>query len=98
MTCEILRKRHDLRALVQQVLVLSLIVISGAVAASAQKDRAFFSPGNLVVSRSVYGNNPNNVQVGELLPPNCQATQAGSSLSPETLAIFLHPFAIGDAL
>ena len=67
MTCEILRKRHDLRAPVQQVLVLSLIVISGAVAASAQKDKAFFSPGNLVVSRSVYGNNPNNVQVGELL-------------------------------
>lgn len=77
MTCEILRKRDCLRALAQQLVVLSLIVISGAVAASAQKDSAFFSPGNLVVSRSVYDNNPNNVQVGELLPPNCQATQAG---------------------
>jgi hypothetical protein len=37
----------------------------------------FFAPDNLVVSRSVYDNNPNNVQVGQLLPPNCQATQAG---------------------
>jgi hypothetical protein len=31
----------------------------------------FFIPGNLVVSRSVYDNNANNVQVGETLPPNC---------------------------
>ena len=34
-------------------------------------------PGNLVISRSVYDNSPNNVQVGQLLPPNCQQTQAG---------------------
>src|SRR5208283_5447978 len=31
----------------------------------------FFIPGNLVVSRSVYDNNPNNVTVGQTLPPNC---------------------------
>src|SRR5580658_3969958 len=31
----------------------------------------FFIPGNLVVSRSVYDNNPNNVTVGETLPPGC---------------------------
>lgn len=77
MRSEIFRKRSRVRVLAQQLVVLSLVVISGAVAASAQRDRAFFSPGNLVVSRSVYDNNPNNVQVGELLPPNCQATQAG---------------------
>jgi len=33
--------------------------------------RLQFYPGNLVVSRSVYDNNPNNVTVGEELPPNC---------------------------
>jgi hypothetical protein len=33
----------------------------------------FFS-GNLVVSRSVYDNNANNVKVGALLPPNCANT------------------------
>ena len=30
-----------------------------------------FRAGNLVVSRSVYDNNPANVQVGETLPPGC---------------------------
>jgi hypothetical protein len=36
-----------------------------------------FFPGNLVVSRSVYDNNPNNVTVGEILPPGCTNTTAG---------------------
>ena len=30
-----------------------------------------FQPGNLVVSRVIYDNNPNNVMVGMTLPPNC---------------------------
>jgi hypothetical protein len=42
-----------------------------------------FSPGKLLVSRSVYDNNPANVQVGMTLPPGCtsgcvQATADGS--------------------
>jgi hypothetical protein len=41
------------------------------VTAAAQNGSAYFNPGNLVVSRSVYDNNPNNVQVGMTLPPNC---------------------------
>ncbi len=36
-----------------------------------------FWPGNLVVSRSVYDNNANNVTVGEALPPNCPAASGG---------------------
>src|SRR5215472_185250 len=48
--------------------VLALIPIGAAV---AQNGSAYFLPGNLVVSRSVYDNNPNNVQVGMTLPPNC---------------------------
>jgi hypothetical protein len=32
---------------------------------------AFFAPGNLLVSRSVYDNNPANVTVGQALPPGC---------------------------
>src|SRR5580704_10394498 len=54
-----------------------------AIPASAQKadsDRdRFFYPGNLVVSRSVYDNNPNNVAVGAILPPNCASTTGGCS-------------------
>ena len=49
-----------------------LLGLSGAAAA-----QTFFAPGNIVVSRSVYDNNPNNVTVGQLLPPNCQSTTAG---------------------
>jgi hypothetical protein len=36
-----------------------------------------FLPGNLVLSRTVYDNNPNNVTVGTILPPNCAATTGG---------------------
>jgi hypothetical protein len=43
-----------------------------------QHDRFFF-PDNLVVTRSVYDNNPKNVVVGTVLPPNCGATTGGCS-------------------
>lgn len=36
-------------------------------------------PGNLLVSRTVYDNNAANVQVGEVLPPDCAATTGGCS-------------------
>jgi len=60
-------------------------VVTGASAADrASSDRddhfrqhQFFFPGNLVVSRSVYDNNANNVVVGTVLPPNCAATTGG---------------------
>jgi hypothetical protein len=38
---------------------------------STQDSSAYLRPGNLVVSRSVYDNNPDNVQVGMTLPPKC---------------------------
>jgi hypothetical protein len=52
-----------------------LLVLLGLCAAGAAQ--TFFAPGNIVVSRSVYDNNPANVAVGQLLPPNCQSTTAG---------------------
>jgi hypothetical protein len=65
---------------------ISLSAIATAIPAVAQNQNHknepdFFLPGNLVVSRSVYDNNPNNVQVGAILPPNCQNTQGGCSPS-----------------
>jgi hypothetical protein len=36
-------------------------------------------PGNLLVSRSVYNNNPATVKVGEILPPDCASTTGGCS-------------------
>jgi hypothetical protein len=63
------------------IIVFSLL--AAAIPALAQESKSpnrddfFFFPGNLVVSRSVYDNNPNNVTVGEILPPNCASTQGG---------------------
>jgi hypothetical protein len=42
-------------------------------------NQRFFFPDNLVVTRSVYDNNPKNVVVGTVLPPNCAATTGGCS-------------------
>jgi hypothetical protein len=57
--------------------VASLTLFAASIPAMAQDhDGALvhFFPGNLVVSRSVYDNNANNVKVGTMLPPNCAAT------------------------
>jgi hypothetical protein len=53
------------------VLVLALFAASLAGGPLAYAGSDYFSPGNLLVSRTVYDNNPNNVTVGEPLPPNC---------------------------
>jgi hypothetical protein len=74
------RFRDPRRAVARRLTAVSLTTILSAVAASGQTaTTAHFQPGNLVVTRSVYDNNPNNVQVGEILPPNCANTQGGCS-------------------
>src|SRR5450756_1207282 len=45
------------------------------------RDDVYFRPGNLVLSRSVYDNNPANVTVGTILPPFCASTTGGCSAS-----------------
>jgi hypothetical protein len=55
-------------------LFLSGVVVVGATGAFADDDDINFRPGNLLISRSVYDNNPANVVAGTtLLPPNCAA-------------------------
>jgi hypothetical protein len=73
-------KNHALRlASAKGIALLSLAALATSNPAIAQDhDDAhthirFFS-GNLVVSRSVYDNNANNVKVGALLPTNCANT------------------------
>jgi hypothetical protein len=41
---------------------------------AALADNNYFQPGNLLLSRALYDNNANNVQVGTPLPPNCVGT------------------------
>jgi hypothetical protein len=51
---------------------LSLAGLTHTPSALADDDEANFRPGNLLVSRVIYDNNPNNVAAGvTLLPPNC---------------------------
>jgi hypothetical protein len=53
---------------------VALVTLVGCLAAIAEdhdNDDKHFQPGNLVVSRSVYDNNKDNVKVGAILPPGC---------------------------
>ncbi|WP_206952093.1 hypothetical protein [Trinickia acidisoli] len=63
----------------------ALTLIAASLCAHAQqfdsRSGYRFYPDLLVVSRSVYDNRSSNVQVGEILPPNCAATQGGCSAS-----------------
>ena len=78
MTVGILKRRGRLGAVAQRLtLVLLTAAVVGGSATYAQGGSTYFTPGNLVVSRSVYDNNANNVQVGETLPPNCASTTGG---------------------
>jgi hypothetical protein len=79
-------KRETLGSSLKKAIVaVSLSALAATVPAAAQNSQAdrgrFFWPGNLVVSRSVYDNNPTNVKVGEILPPNCASTLGGCSAS-----------------
>jgi hypothetical protein len=61
------------RLITGRALALSaLVVMAVGLTASAQT----FTPGNLVVSRSVYTGTPGSVTVGETLPPGCVPSKA----------------------
>lgn len=67
--CILIRQTAFKAGLVSAIFLSTLV--SGTVA-YADDDDAYFKPGNLLVSRSVYDNNPNNVLAGVTqLPPNC---------------------------
>ena len=63
------------------VAALTVVAASSGVVGLAQdvSQHKVLSPGNLVVSRSVYDNQASNVQVGMVLPPNCTSTTGGCS-------------------
>ena len=66
-----LRNRGLARGSALPFAVVSFLVLESAITATAQTNTMYFNPGNLVVSRSLYANNPATVQVGMTLPPNC---------------------------
>ncbi len=78
----------------------SLALLMGALSASAEPvsyDFDAFWPGNLILSRTVYANNPNTVQVGETLPPGCTNTQPGCSASSDARFDGTFPFVWNNA-
>ncbi|HEV3113756.1 MAG TPA: hypothetical protein VGY99_24985 [Candidatus Binataceae bacterium] len=78
-------------------LTLATALVAGF-AAYAQGGSAYFYPGNLVVSRSVYDNNPGNVQVNEMLPPRCDTTMAAAGSCVSATNNGSYPFVWNNAL
>src|SRR5260370_4371932 len=80
MTIDIPKGRNSLHTNKRKFILLSLTIalITGSVA-YAQKDSDYFLPANLVVSRTVYDNNPSTIQPCATLPPNCASTLGGGS-------------------
>jgi hypothetical protein len=65
------------RTFASAVAAASLTLLAAGIPAAAQDDphsHIRFFRGNLVVSRSVYDNDANNIKVGTMLPPNCAST------------------------
>ena len=95
------RTRRTIQVLAQATAVLGIALATVAAGAEQPADHgksAHFWPGNLVVSRSVYDNNPANVKVGTILPPNCASTQAGCSASTGAIANGTYPFVFNNDL
>ena len=77
MQSTLINSKSSWRPLVKGLAILSVAALTTLPAIAEDHDDAahihFFS-GNLVVSRSVYDNNANNIAVGTQLPPNCAKT------------------------
>ncbi|HEX6494610.1 MAG TPA: hypothetical protein VF018_03935 [Acidobacteriaceae bacterium] len=73
--------RCTIHALAQAtaVLAVTLATLTAGAQQGPEHDNPHFRSGNLVVSRSVYDNNPANVKVGTILPPGCAGTTPGCS-------------------
>src|SRR6516165_1253830 len=58
---------------------------------------AYFSAGNLLLSRTVYDNNPANVTVGQPLPPNCVVTSGACSPAVTAINDGTYPYVFNNA-
>ena len=97
MATQFFRRCNAQRALVHGFALVSLGAASG-VALEAQSTAPFFTPGNLVVSRSVYDNKAANVTVGQQLPPNCASTTAGCPGTTGATSNGTYPYVFNNVL
>ncbi len=66
-------------------IALALPAVAGGAAAFAQSGSAYFLPGNLVLSRVVYDNNPSNVVADATqLPPGCAPDACATAIADGT--------------
>jgi hypothetical protein len=70
------RRRAQFGSIAMAATVLALPLSLSAQNFGFEYQQPFY-PGNLVVSRSVYDNNPANVTVGQALPPECAPSTGG---------------------
>ena len=73
------------------VAILSAAAFASSLPAIAQEhddNSIHFFRGNLIVSRSVYDNNPSNIAIGTILPPLCTS---GCAAATNDGALWLRP-------
>ena len=95
------KTRRTIHTLAQATAVLGIALTAIAAGAEQPADHGksdHFAPGNLVISRSVYDNNPANVKVGTILPPNCASTQGGCGAPTGAPANGIYPFVFNNVL
>jgi hypothetical protein len=73
-----------MRHVTVRLLATGLISATTIAIVFGQNGSDFFSPGNLVVSRSVYDNNPGNIAIGDPLPPGCATGTCVAAVSDGT--------------
>jgi hypothetical protein len=96
MTVKIFRNRSRLSALAILVAIVSVAALTGVFATRAQGDSAYFLPGNLVVSRSVYVDTGSIVAGTTVLPPACSPANCPTPVTAITDGTY--PFVFNNDL
>ena len=78
MTAKISNKRRHSSAFARRLILVSFLALVGSFTAYAQNGSVYFNPGNLVVSRSVYDNNPGTSGGGDPAPAELPTTMAAA--------------------
>ena len=96
MTVKFFRKQNRLRTFALLLLIISVAALTGVMAKTAQGDSAFFLPGNLVVSRTVYVDTGSIVKGTTVLPPACSAVNCPTPVTAITDGTY--PFVFNNDL
>src|SRR6266478_6312833 len=96
MIIKILKNPRRLRTFALLLVIISVAALTGVLAKTAQGDSAFFLPGNLVVSRSVYVDTGSIVKGTTVLPPACSPANCPTPVTATTDGTY--PFVFNNDL